>query len=188
MTDLVPQAVRDLLAFYAEHCPEERFGDLDITVLKRTVESIDGAAKDLIAAEHAVEIAREQFRGFEAELSSKAGRTLAFLKIFVEGSESQLAELEAIGAAMPAARRKSKTSADEGLAKGEPRKRRGRKGKKHAEAADESESGTERTIEAALEKVSMSDAEPTDLDAPLAEPGPAMSGKKKHGSKFTAAE
>ena len=53
MSDLVPQAVRDLLALYTERHPEVRFADLDISVLKHAVELIDAAAKALTIAEAA---------------------------------------------------------------------------------------------------------------------------------------
>jgi hypothetical protein len=187
MTDLVPEAVHDLLAYYTKHHPEARFGDLDITVLKRAVESIDAAAKVLLDAEEAVVQAREQFRGIEADLSLKAGRTLSFLKIYVDGDEEQLAKLEAISAAMPAARRKSKGSSEAASGKDEPKKRRGRKSKKSAEAGGETNSDTEQAIEAALEKVGLSGDEPGELGEDELEPLPAPA-KKKHGPKSAGGE
>jgi hypothetical protein len=161
MTDLVPQAVRDLLAFYTERYPEVRFGDLDISLLKRAVESIDEAAKEVVAAEEAVAQARVQFRAIESELSLKAGRTLSFLKIFVDGDEEQLATLDAIAMAMPAARRKSKASSD-AAATGEPRQRRPRKSKNVESPA---ETNADAAIEAALEKAGLTDDELSELSA-----------------------
>ncbi len=129
MTDLVPQAIRDLLAFYAERHPEARFGEMDISLLQGSVASIDEAASDVIAAEAAVVRARERFRDIETDLSAKAARVLSFLKIHVEGDEEQLAELEAIGGSLPATRRRSKASSDATAASDEPRQRRPRKAK-----------------------------------------------------------
>jgi hypothetical protein len=197
MTDLVPQAVRDLLAFYSERYPEVRFGDLDISVLKRAVEVIDEAAKEVITAEEALAQARQAFRGQEAELAAKAGRTLSFLKIFVDGDEEQLARLEAISLAMPAMRRRSKSTGD-ASASGEPKQRRPRKSKNaDANAPDQS---AERAIEEALEKAGLTDEElselPTrdseldvessDFDGSDLESPPAASAKKS--SSKSAAE
>jgi hypothetical protein len=161
MTDLVPQAVRDLLAFYTERYPEVRFGDLDISILQHAVESIDEAAKEVIAAEEAVAQARLAFRGIEGELVLKAGRTLSFLKIFVDGDEEQLAQLEAISMAMPASRRKSKAGAD-ASGTGEPRQRRPRKSK-NTEATTTADVSADQAIEAALEKAGLTDEELTEL-------------------------
>lgn len=158
MTDLVPQAVRDLLAFYTDRYPDVRFGDLDISVLKRAVESIDEAAEEVLAAEEAVAQARVKFRGIEAELVQKAGRTLSFLKIFVDGDEGQLAELDSIALAMPASRRKSKST--EGS--GEPRQRKPRKSKNSDSAATDN---ADAAIEAALEKAGLTDDELSELGA-----------------------
>ncbi|MGC4067039.1 MAG: hypothetical protein QM784_20860 [Polyangiaceae bacterium] len=191
MTDLVPQAVRDLLAFYSERYPEVRFGDLDISVLKRAVEVIDEAAKEVIAAEEALAQARQAFRGQEAELAAKAGRTLSFLKIFVDGDEEQLAQLEAISLAMPAARRRSKTT--DAAASGEPKQRRPRKSKNAPEQSEEQ--AAERAIEEALEKAGLTDEElselpnsgsEVDVDASDLESSPAASDKKS--SSKSAAE
>jgi hypothetical protein len=192
MTDLVPQAVRDLLAFYSERYPEVRFGDLDISVLKRAVEVIDEAAKEVIAAEEALAQARQAFRGQEAELAAKAGRTLSFLKIFVDGDEEQLAQLEAISLAMPATRRRAKSTGD-AAGSGEPKQRRPRKSKNAPEQSDEQ--AAERAIEEALEKAGLTDEELSDLpsgesevdvDASDLESAPAASAKKS--SSKSAAE
>jgi hypothetical protein len=157
MTDLVPQAVRDLLAFYTERYPEVRFGDLDINVLKRAVESIDDAAKEVVAAEEALAQTRQQFRAIESELSQKAGRTLSFLRIFVEGDTEQLAVLDAIQMAMPATRRKAKAPVE---TTGEAKPRRTRKSK-NADSSDSS--SADAAIESALEKVGLSDDELSDF-------------------------
>lgn len=158
MTDLVPQAVRDLLAFYTERYPEVRFGDLDINLLKRAVESIDEAAKEVVAAEEAVAQARANFRSIEGELSQKAGRTLSFLKIFVDGDEEQLALLDAIAMAMPASRKKAKAPSE--AASSEPRQRRPRKSKNAENAA---ETSADAAIEAALEKAGLTEDELSEL-------------------------
>jgi hypothetical protein len=72
-------------------------------------------------------------------MAVKAGRILSFLKIHVEGDDVQLAQLEAISNAMPAARRKTKASGDATPSVGEPRERRPRKSK-NSVAANELES------------------------------------------------
>ena len=167
MTDLVPQAVRDLLAFYNDRYPEVRFGDLDINVLRRAVESIDEAAQEVLAAEEAVAQSRQQFRAIEGELSQKAGRTLSFLKIFVDGDEAQLAELETISLAMPAARRKSKATTDAAGGATEPRQRRPRKSKN---AGDGLDTNADAAIEAALEKAGLTDDELSELGGKDAAP------------------
>ncbi len=130
MTDLVPQAIRDLLAFYKERYPETRFGDVDVGVLQSAVDSIDEAAQAVVQAEETLAAARASFRDVEVEISQKAARAVSFLKIFVDGDEEPLAKLEAIAASMPATRRKPKVSAsDAEMGSGEPRQRRGRKSK-----------------------------------------------------------
>jgi hypothetical protein len=176
MTDLVPQAVRDLLAFYTERYPEVRFGDLDLAVLSRAVESIDEAAKEVLAAEEAVAAARAQFRGIESELTQKAVRALSFLKIFVDGDAEQLAALDAIAMAMPATRRKTKAAADAGS--GEAPKRRTRKSR-NAEGteneADTKDAEASAAVEAELEKAGLSESELSDLgiaETLAAEPKP----------------
>jgi len=187
MSDLVPQAVRDLLAFYTERYPEVRFADLDIDVLKHAVESIDAAAKALTIAEETAAHAREQFQNSEAELSGKARRTLSFLKIHVEGDEEQLAMLEAISAAMPVARRKSKASIDGTSDTGEPRKRRTRKNKDSAETSNELLPNPDSALEAASEKVVPSDRDPSDPGSDELSSAPKLD-KKKTGSKSAATE
>ena len=129
MTDLVPQAIRDLLVFYKERYADARFGDLDVTVLEHAVSSIDEAAKAVVQAEEALGAARANFRDVECEISQKAVRALSFLKIFVEGDPEPLSKLDLIAAAMPAARRRMKGSADAEAPTGEPRQRRIRKSK-----------------------------------------------------------
>lgn len=161
MSELVPQAVRDLLAFYNEHCPEVRFGDLDIRVLERAVESIDEAAQRVIEAEEAVAQARAQFREVESGILVKATRTLSFLKIFVEDDEAQQAKLDAIANGLPSGRRKAKAAAAGGSS--EPRQRRPRKSKS-AESADSEVSA----LDAALEKAGITDEEPSEVE--VAEP------------------
>lgn len=153
MSELVPQAVRDLLAFYNEHCPETRFGDLDIRVLQRAVESIDEAAQRVIEAEEAVAQARAQFREVESGILVKANRTLSFLRIFVEDDETQQAKLESIANGLPSGRRRGKAAAASGS--GEPRQRRPRKSKSGAEDAN----GEATALEAALEKAGLTDDE-----------------------------
>ena len=187
MTDLVPQAVRDLLVFYTERCPEVRFADLDISVLKRAVESIDAAAKSLTMAEEAIAQAREQFQNSEAELSGKARRTLSFLKIHVEGDEEQLAMLEAISAAMPSARRKSKASTDGTSDTGEPRQRRPRKNKASAETSNKPLPNPDSALDAASEKAVPCDGDPSDPGSDELSSAPKLD-KKKTGSKSAATE
>jgi hypothetical protein len=136
MTDLVPQAIRDLLTFYKERYPEARFGDVDVGVLQSAVDSIDEAAQAVVRAEEALAATRASFRDVEVEISQKAARALSFLKIFVDGDEEPLAKLEAIAASMPATRRKPKVSVgDPEIGSVEPRPRRGRKPKGSDESA-----------------------------------------------------
>ena len=135
MTDLVPQAIRDLLAFYKERYPDARFGDLDVTVLQSAVDSIDLEAQSVVKAEEALAAARASYREVEVEISQKAARALSFLKIFVDGDAEPLAKLELIAASMPATRRKLKAGADSDTASGEPRQRR-RRAKNSEEAAE----------------------------------------------------
>jgi hypothetical protein len=160
MTDLVPQAIRDLLAFYTENYPEVRFGDLDLAALTREVASIDEAAQEVLAAEEAVAEARARFRGVEAEMSQKAVRALSFLKIFVDGDAEQLAKLDAISMAMPATRRKSKSSSDAGS--GDAPKRRKRKSKS-TEAAEGEADDSSAAVESELEKAGLSETELDEL-------------------------
>jgi hypothetical protein len=163
MTDVVPHAVCDLLAFYAECHPEARFGDLDIGALQCTVKSIEEAAKKVISAEEAVAQSREQFRSIEAEMTVKAGRILSFLKIHVEGDDVQLARLEAISNAMPSARRKTKTSAEATPIADETRQRHPRKSKNSADASDDVESGAKSAIEVSPETISLPDDHVSEL-------------------------
>ncbi|HEY5960981.1 MAG TPA: hypothetical protein VIV60_30705 [Polyangiaceae bacterium] len=168
MSELVPQAVRDLLAFYTEQCPEVRFGDLDIRVLERAVASIDEAAGRVIAAEEAVAEARAEFRNNETELLTKVGRTLSFLKIFVEDDEERLAKLEAIHSALPAGRRKSKASSASGGASAEPKQRRPRKSKGETDPGAQVEA--DRAIEAALAAAGLGDDELPEVENDVSTP------------------
>jgi hypothetical protein len=129
MTDLVPQAIRDLLAFYKERYANARFGDVDVSVLERAVGSIDEAAQAVMQAEEALSAARASFRDVEVEISQKAARALSFLKIFVDGDPEPLSKLDLIAAAMPGVRRKGKGGTDAEPVPGEPRQRRSRKAK-----------------------------------------------------------
>jgi hypothetical protein len=161
MTDLVPQAIRDLLAFYKDRYPEARFGDLDVSVLQQAVDSIDEAAQLVVQAEEAVAAARASFRDVEVEISQKAARALSFLKIFVDGDEEPLAKLEAISASMPATRRKAKSSGDAEAGSGEPRQRRTRKSKNSDEYAAAQASSAEVSLDPVME---------ADIEALLTEP------------------
>lgn len=189
MSELVPQAVRDLLAFYTETCPEVRFGDLDLRVLERAVASIDEEAQKVIEAEEAVAQARAQFREVESGLLVKANRTLSFLKIFVDEDPEQQAKLEAIGNGLPGGRRKAKAASAD-AASGEPRQRRTRKSKKAEEAAEAAEGDAqpaeEETIEEALEKSGIVETEPSaeleELESSIEEEEAAPAAKKS-GSK-----
>jgi hypothetical protein len=162
MSELVPQAVRDLLAFYTEQCPEVRFGDLDVRVLERSIASIDEAAEKVIAAEQAVAEARAEFRNNETELLTKVGRTLSFLKIFVEDDEERLAKLDAIQSALPAGGRRKAKATNANGAPSETRQRRPRKSK--AEADPNAQAETDRAIEAALEAAGLADEELPEID------------------------
>jgi hypothetical protein len=175
MSDLVPQAVRDLLAFYTENYPEIRFGDLDIRVLERAVESIDEAAKDVIAAEEAVTQARTQFRGIEAELLAKAARTLSFLKIFVDDDTAQLAKLEAISQGLPGGRRKPKGDPAAGAV--EPRQRRARKSREEA-ATEPGTAAEQKTIVADEARHAVAGEEPSHGATPPGKKSGAKSGAK----------
>jgi len=135
MSELVPQAIHDLLAFYTEFHADARFGDFDLSTLQQAVESTDEPAQLVIAAEEAAAQAREQFRIVETELLGKAGRAVAFLKLHVDGDAAQLEQLEAIGSALTANRRKVKSGAEPMTAASEPRQRRSRKGKNDSEAS-----------------------------------------------------
>jgi uncharacterized protein YPO0396 len=183
MTDSVPHAVRDLLAFYAECHPEARFGDLDIGALQCTVKSIEEAAKKVISAEEAVAQSREQFRSIEAEMTVKAGRILSFLKIHVEGDDVQLARLEAISNAMPSARRKTKTSADATPIAGETRQRHPRKSKNSADASGDVESGAKSAIEVSPETINLPDDHVSELGNESSTP---VLARNKPGSKSAA--
>ena len=117
----------------------------------------------------------------------KAGRTLAFLKIFVADDEEQLDKLEAISTAMPSAHRKTKAKADASASMVEPRKRRSRKNKDNVETGSEPPPNPVSALETASERVVPSDGDQSDpaSDEPSAAPKPD---KKKTGSKSTAAE
>jgi hypothetical protein len=150
MSELVPQAVRDLLAFYSERHPEVRFGDVDVTFLQNAIESIGDSANAVLAAQEAVTKARADFAVAEGELVQKASRVLSFLNLFVEGDTEQKAELEAIAQAMPgAARRKTKSTKDS-TETGEPRKRRTRTRKPTEESI-----AADQALEAAIEKAGL---------------------------------
>lgn len=190
MSELVPQAVHDLLAFYKENCPEVRFGDLDLRTLERTVASIDEAAQKVIEAEEAVAQARVQFREVEAGLLGKVNRTLSFLKIFVDEDAEQQAKLELIASGLPgAARRKAKGAAAAGSGEVKPRRRRKSKDGEEGDAQDPPENA----VEAALQKAGIFDEEEAGEDEALkaaeeeideiseaaAAPMPAKKGPKK---------
>lgn len=186
MSELVPQAVHDLLAFYKENCPEVRFGDLDLRTLERTVASIDEAAQHVIEAEEAVAQARVQFREVEAGLLGKVNRTLSFLKIFVDEDAEQQAKLEAIANGLPGAGRRKAKAAAAAAGTGEPKQRRRRKSK-DGEEGDASDK-PENAVEAALEKAGIfdeeepSEAEALDEEVEESEeeaPAPAKKGSKK---------
>ena len=129
----------------------------------------------------------EHFEKSEAELSGKARRTLSFLKIHVECDEEQLAMLEAISAAMPSVRRKSKASTDGTSDTGEPRKRHPRKSKDSVETGSEPVPNPDGAFEAVTEKGVPSSGDPSGpgSDEPSAAPKPD---KKKTGSKSAAIE
>jgi hypothetical protein len=144
MNELVPQSIRDLLDFYSQNHADARFGDLDISALQQAVQTIDAAAHEVELAEAAVAQAREQFRDMEAELFTKANRTISFLKIHVEQDSAQLAQLESISSGIAAHRRKAKpTTETAAAATAEPRQRRTRKEKASATAEENQESSPE---------------------------------------------
>jgi hypothetical protein len=163
MSELVSQAVHDLLAFYKENCPEVRFGDLDLRTLERTVASIDEAAQKVIEAEEAVAQARVQFREVEAGLLGKVNRTLSFLKIFVDEDAEQQAKLELIASGLPGAARRKAKSAAGGTGEAKPRRRRKSKDGEEGDAQDPPENA----VEAALQKAGIFDEEEAGEDEAL---------------------
>jgi hypothetical protein len=165
MSELVPQAIHDLLAFYTEFHSDARFGDFDIATLQQAVESTDEPAQLVIAAEEAAAQAREQFRIVEAELLAKAGRAVAFLKLHVEGEPAQMEQIESIGSALIAHRRKVKSSTEPTLATGEPRQRRSRKSKNDIEASPGIESNPTSAVEVLDDSLILTDDMLTDARA-----------------------
>lgn len=127
MAELVSQAFQELLAFYQEHCPEARFGEIDLDVLSAVVDSITEASEQVKLAEEAVASARTHRSSVEAELALKVTRVLSFLKIHVEGNSVQTAQLEAIASALGGSRRKSKAADESANVAPEQRTRRPRK-------------------------------------------------------------
>jgi ferritin len=163
MTDLVPQAIRDLLAFYKERYADARFGDLDVTVLESAVGSIDEAAQAVVQAEETLQAARANFREVEIEISQKAARALSFLKIYVDGDPEPLSKLDLIAAAMPSARRKGKGTAEaDASPAGEVRQRRPRKSKANDEPVPVLDAAVEADAEALL--VAPSESRASKLD------------------------
>lgn len=172
MSELVPQAVRDLLAFYTERHPDVRFGDVDVAFLQNAIESIGDSASAVIAAQEAVTKARADFAVAEGELVHKANRVLSFLNLFVEGNEEQKAELEAIAQAMPGAARRKPKSAKDGAETGEPRKRRTRTRKPTEESV-----AADQALSAAIEQAGLGGDLTADWEdtSPDAEPAVAAS-------------
>lgn len=165
MSELVPQAIHDLLAFYTEFHSDARFGDFDLSTLQQAVESTDKPAQLVTAAEEAAAQAREQFRRVEAELLGKASRAVAFLKLHVEGESAQMEQLEAIGSALIAHRRKVKSGAEPTPATGEPRQRRARKSKNDVEASSGIDSNLASAVEALGDSLLLTDDLLTDAQA-----------------------
>jgi len=165
MSELVPQAIHDLLAFYTEFHSDARFGDFDLSSLQQAVESTDEPAQLVIAAEAAAAQAREQFRIVETELLGKAGRAVAFLKLHVEGKTAQMEQLEAISSDLIAHRRKVRSGAEPTPATGEPRQRRSRRSKNDIEASSSVESNPTSAVEVLDDSLMLTDDLLTDARA-----------------------
>lgn len=139
MTETVANPIRDLLSFYAEHHPEARFGELDISVLEEAVATLSEAEKKIEAAEAALSQARDNYRQVEAELLTKASRVMSFLKLHVQGNEEQSALLDGINLD-GSTKRRARAGAEASGGSGEPRQRRSRKAKPSTELLSETNS------------------------------------------------
>jgi hypothetical protein len=138
MNNHLPPPVREMLALYAEKYAEVRFPGLDLATLKKAAEEVEQATAKVAEAQAAVERLREQAKLLEGELTQKALRALSFLKVYVEGDESEHARFEMLIrtlTARPRGRKPASASAPSpasesgGVPPNGERKRRGRKPK-----------------------------------------------------------
>lgn len=139
MTEIVANPIRDLLSFYAEHHPEARFGELDISVLEEAVATLSEAETKIAAAEAALGQARDNYRQLETELLTKASRVMSFLKLHVQGNEEQSALLDSINLD-GTTKKRARAGAEASSGSGEPRQRRSRKAKPSPELLSETSS------------------------------------------------
>ncbi|HMA92546.1 MAG TPA: hypothetical protein VKP30_07660 [Polyangiaceae bacterium] len=126
MNDHLSAPVRELLALYAEKYAELRFPDLDLGRLQSSAGELAAALEKVDEAEASVNALREQARIIEADLTQKAARTIAFLKVYIEGDESEYARLDALTLALltrPRARKPESAGAGE-RTRGRPKKAR----------------------------------------------------------------
>lgn len=127
MIDVLSAPVREVLALYAEKYPEVRFPDLDLELLEAAAQKVADAVARVAEAEAAIEPLRQQVKTAESELTQKVARALAFLKVYIEGDESEYARLDALTQAMLA--RRPQRRSPEAAAASNGGRGRGRKSK-----------------------------------------------------------
>lgn len=118
-SNAVPPALRELLAIFAEHLPQVRFGDLDEAVLQAACEDVQAAVQAAQEAEAALEAARTRLDEVRQSLLLKGQRALAYARIYAETSPTLLARLETV--ALGAAPRKEEPSEGPGRRRRTPK-------------------------------------------------------------------
>jgi hypothetical protein len=114
MHEQLPAPLRELLALYAEKYADLQFPGLDLAVLESAARQVEQSVAKVVQAQAEVDILFEGVRAAELELTQKAARALSFLKVYVEGDESEYARLDALTQALlarPRVRRPGDSSA-----------------------------------------------------------------------------
>lgn len=158
MSDHLSAPMRELLALYAEKYAQIRFPDLDLGRLQASAEGLGTALERVAEAEATVATLREQARLLEGELTQKAARAIAFLKVYVEGDDTEYARLDALTLALltrPRARKPEPTGITE-RTRGRPKKGKGTAGTRVESDETVSEISVEELAEADLPSSALS--------------------------------
>ena len=124
MLDPIPAPIASLLALFEGALASVKFPDVDSAVLASAVAQSRASAEAVANAEAALDRARTAFQESHDALLVRAQRALAYARVYAEGDEALLAQLEAI--TLPRAPRRATRDVETLAAPEQPVRRRAR--------------------------------------------------------------
>ncbi len=96
VADPVGAPLRALLALYADELRDVRFPGIDVDVLGAAADDVQVAFDDVTRLEAALAEAQAQLAGTQEKLLAKAGRAVAYGRVFAIGNDELMARIDSI--------------------------------------------------------------------------------------------